>query len=263
MRTYTNLTWPDDPYRTGQHLFPRPAPRLTAFALGGVGDTSRIEPSAAAIVYLPLHRTRALAVTAQTLTFGFHAASISTRAAGPALAQLADLGLLQACRHAAVLAGDMLADDLTTLKALAPGVVLRGVTTAEQAWANRSRPARGRAAMVDCRLDLPADPSLTEASEHTRIGAGAASRALDMPSAPERATAWATVAQALANALIAARHLGRYTWDGTLDADEIMSINVWDCLPHPHADRPDAADSGDTPADHLPESQRTAHGEPG
>jgi hypothetical protein len=263
MRTYTNLTWPDDPYRTGQQLFPRPAPRLTAFALGCVGDTSRIEPSAAAIVYLPLHRTRALIVTAQTLTFGFHAASISTRAAGPALAQMADLRLLQACRHAAVLAGDMLADDLTTLRALAPNAALRGVTTAEQAWANRSRRARGRAAMVDCGLDLPTDPLLAEACQHTRISAGATSRALDMPTAPEQAAAWAAVAQALANALIAARHLGRCTWDGTLYADEIMSFSVWDCFPHPHAGRPGAADGGDTAADQLPESRRTAHGEPG
>ena len=84
-----------------------------------------------------------------------------------------------------------------------------------------------------------------------------------MPPTPERTAAWAAVAQALADALIAARHLGRYTWDGTLYADEIMSISVWDCLPHPHAGRPDAADGGDMAADQLLESQRTAHGEPG
>jgi len=31
MRTWANLTWPDDPYRTAQQLYRRPAPRLAAF----------------------------------------------------------------------------------------------------------------------------------------------------------------------------------------------------------------------------------------
>ena len=32
MHVYTNMAWPDDPYRTGQQLYRRPAPRLAAFA---------------------------------------------------------------------------------------------------------------------------------------------------------------------------------------------------------------------------------------
>ena len=31
-------------------------------------------------------------------------------------------------------------------------------------------------------------------------------------------------------ALICARHLGRYNWDGTLDIEEIMTASTWDCL---------------------------------
>ncbi len=72
MRTWTNLTWPDDPYRTGQQLYRRPVPRLAGF-------TRRVSgcpvPAAAAIVYLPLHRTQMVNVTEQTLAFGFRAAS--------------------------------------------------------------------------------------------------------------------------------------------------------------------------------------------
>jgi hypothetical protein len=52
-----------------------------------------------------LHRTRAVSVTEQTLTFGFRAASTGDPAGMPALAAVADLDLLQARRHAAVLAG--------------------------------------------------------------------------------------------------------------------------------------------------------------
>ncbi len=39
IRTYTNLVWPGDPYRTGQQLFRRPQPRLAAFSVRGVGGT--------------------------------------------------------------------------------------------------------------------------------------------------------------------------------------------------------------------------------
>ncbi|HEV2375984.1 MAG TPA: hypothetical protein VGS19_27925 [Streptosporangiaceae bacterium] len=63
MRTYTNLAWPDDPYRTGQQPYPRPTPRLAAFAMGQTTGSSLPEAQAAAVVYLPLHRPRSVAIT--------------------------------------------------------------------------------------------------------------------------------------------------------------------------------------------------------
>lgn len=116
MRTYTNMAWPADPYRTGQQLFRRPAPRLAAFATGPAVGGSRYVPAVVATVYLPLHRTRAVAVTEQTLAFGFRAASIDDEAAAPALAAVADLDLLQPRRHAAILAGRLLDRELAGLQ---------------------------------------------------------------------------------------------------------------------------------------------------
>src|SRR6266851_2414030 len=168
MEIYTNLVWPDDPYRTGQQLYRRPAPRLAAFTISQAA-ASRLVPTAAAIVYLPLHRTQVLGVTGETLAFGFHAASISREAGVPALAQVADLDLMQARRHAAILAGHMLAGDLASLRALAPDAVLRGVTAVERDWADRSAPAKGRAVMLDCGLDLPGAASPAEACAQARI----------------------------------------------------------------------------------------------
>ena len=38
------------------------------------------------------------------------------------------------------------------------------------------------------------------------------------------------VERALLMALVCARHLGRYSWDGTLDTADIMAASTWDCF---------------------------------
>ena len=112
----------------------------------------------AAIVYLPLHRTRPLTVTGQTLTFGFRAASITGEAEAGALAGLADLDLIQARRHAAVLTGCMLAGDTRRPADGSPGPRCAAWPPSRQEWAAAARAARGRAAMFDCPADLPGQP---------------------------------------------------------------------------------------------------------
>ena len=126
MQIYTNMAWPDDPYRTGQQLYPRPAPLLAAFTVESSRTRGSPMTTSAAIVYLPLHRTRPVTVTGQTLTFGFRAASITGEAEAGALAGLADLDLIQARRHAAILTGCMLPSELTGLQ-MPAGVILRGL----------------------------------------------------------------------------------------------------------------------------------------
>nr|MDQ2814824.1 hypothetical protein [Actinomycetota bacterium] len=111
MRTWTNLPWPDDPYRTGQQLYRRPAARLAAFTAWTAVAGGRAVPLTTAIVYLPLDRSRPVAVTGQTLAFGFRAVSAGDPAELPAVAAVADLDLMQARRHAAVLTGYHLAQD--------------------------------------------------------------------------------------------------------------------------------------------------------
>jgi hypothetical protein len=111
------------------------------------------------MVYLPLHRARPVAVTAETLAFGFRAAGIIRVNEIPALAAVADLDLMQARHHATALAAHAPRDDLTALQATAAGPV-RGLAAARQAWAGRCKPAWGMALMIDTARDLPGSPAL-------------------------------------------------------------------------------------------------------
>lgn len=233
MTVYTNLAWPDDPYRTGQQLYRRPMPRLAAFTAGRRGDDG---PGvvAAAMAYLPLHRTRAVRVSQATLAFGFRAATADDKAGAPALAVAADLDLMMARRHAAVLTGHFLPGDLATLQASSGRPVLRGVAGVQLDWPGRQHSAPGRAMMFDCLLDLPGDPSLDQACQHSGISLDP-----DSPVGPDQfrdgaRAAARTVQRALAIALICARYLGRYRWEGTLHTGPVLAASVWDCfLPSP------------------------------
>jgi hypothetical protein len=256
MRTYTNLAWPEDLYRTGQQLYRRPPPRLAAVTTSRIGSSSVCR--SVAIVYLPLHRTKTLTVSGQTVAFGFHAASTTGTCEATALARLAGLDLLQARRHAAVLAGHMLGEDLAALRDLAGDLVPRGIVAVERDWADRHAPACGKAAMLDCGLDLPGGASLPDACQQARISVSPQAAALDAPDTGESAVVMA-VHRALAIALVAARHLDRYTWEGTLHTHEILAAGAWDCLPLP-ADQPAAVTAAKTIAAgqashaHRPES---------
>jgi hypothetical protein len=167
MRTWTNLAWPDDPYRTGQQLYPRPSPRLAAFTTGRAAAGDPLAPAAAAVVCLPLHRTRALTVTGQTLTFGFHAGGADGTAQVPGLAAVAGLALMQARTHARLLAGHLPAADLAALQRVG-GAALRGLAAAGHEWADRGA-LPGRAAMFDCGLDLPGGPPLEQACQQAGL----------------------------------------------------------------------------------------------
>jgi hypothetical protein len=221
IRTWTNLAWPDDPYRTGQQLYRRPVPRLAAFTTAPAAAGTHPAPAAAAIVYLPLHRTRTVSVTEQTLMFGFRAVTITDPAQAASLAAVADLDLLQARRHAAVLAGYRLARDLTALRQDGDAAGLRGLAAVEREWADRG-PAAGKAATFDCGLDLPGGLTLEEACEQASLvvhpDAG-------LPGG------WQAVARALMIALVCARYQGRYQWDETLRMGQVMATTAWDCLP--------------------------------
>ena len=240
MRTWTNMTRPGDPYRTGQQLYRRPSGQLAAFAAGGgLRAGGRWRPVCCVMVYLPLHRTRPVAVTAETLAFGFSAAGITRFNEASSLTALADLDLMQARRHATALAAHAPREDLTALLATAAGPA-RGLTAARQAWAGRRKPARGLALMIDTARDLPGAPGLanvcqqaqvTLPSGHADPGAGSA-----QPGDGDLltvVTVTVTVARALAIALASARYLGYYHWDGMLDIMQVMTAHAWDCLPAP------------------------------
>jgi len=200
MQAYTNMAWPDDPYRTGQQLYPRPAPLLAAFAVGPPPARGHPAARSAAIVYLPLHRTRTVTITGQTLAFGFRAASITGEAEAGALAALADLDLIQARRHAAILTGCMLSGELAGLQ-MPAGVTLRGLTAIQAEWASRCTSARGRADMFDCLTDLPGHPSLEDACQQAHLVARSSSQIAGLD---EAAAAGLSTAMTVERALIMA-----------------------------------------------------------
>jgi hypothetical protein len=204
---------------------------LAAFTVAPPADASHPTPAATGIVYLPLHRTHTLAITEETLTFGFRAASATCAAETPLLAVVADVDLLQARRHAAVLAGHSLPADLHLLRKHTAATATRGLAAVEEGWAERHTHRRGTATMIDSAEDLPAPGDLVDASRYADIAPVAAGCSQQQPTDMELIAAQ-TVERALVIALACARHLRQYQWPATVDTRPMMLANAWDCFPH-------------------------------
>lgn len=235
IRTFTNLAWPDDPYRASQQLYRRPSPMLAAFAAVLPGNQAAAVPSATAIAYLPLHRTRSIEVTEQTLAYGFRAAAITDGRSIEELVAAADLDLLQARRHAAILAGHDLASKLHALREAAPGHSARGITAVESCWASRGTRRRGMAEMIDTAADLGGSPSPRGLdtwvdAPHPALAPSPAPVGQEDAREGELAAAAAAV-RALTIALACASHTGRYRWHGSINVAAIMAGTVWDLFP--------------------------------
>lgn len=140
------------------------------------------------------------------------------------------MDLMQTRRHATILTGCMLSRALGELQRLA-GTTLRGLSAVEEEWPGRHKPVRGRAVMFDCPFDLPGQPFLEDACQKACLTArpGYLPAGLD-EAAVARMLAALMVERALLMALVCARHLGRYSWDGTLDTADIMAASTWDCF---------------------------------
>jgi hypothetical protein len=234
MLIYTNLAWPDDPYRTGQQLYRRPCAMLAAFAVVPPGWPGVSVPTAVAVAYLLLHRTRAITVTEDTVSFGFRAASTADDGGIHEIAQVADLDLMQARRHARILAGHALAGSLHALTDAAPALTARGLAAVEAAWADRQTRARGTATMIDisdgqglhaiCRgAGIALSPAKTARGSISADPAEPAAAEMQAATAAEHA---------LAIALACARRLNRYQWETTLRTASIMAATAWDLFPH-------------------------------
>ena len=85
--------------------------------------------------------------------------------------------------------------------------------------------------MFDCPTDLPGQPFLEDACQQASLTAtpGYLPAGLD-ETAAARMLAALMVERALIMALVCARQLGRYNWDGTLDIADIMAASTWDCF---------------------------------
>jgi len=251
MRTWTNLTWPDDPYRTGQQLYRKAAGRLAAFTAWPSVIDGRPVPATTAIVYLPLYRARPVTVTGQQLAFGFRAASADCPADVAQVAAVADLDLMQARRHAVVLTGHQLGNDLAALQQAGGAAAFRGLAAVEVDWAERS-PVAGRADLFDCDLDLPGELPVGQAC----LRAGISPMRTGVTRAEDLHPVTLAVERALAFALLCARHQGRYEWAGTLDTRAVMAASAWDCLPWFPAADPARDDDAASPAPGIAPGRR-------
>jgi hypothetical protein len=65
--------------------------------------------------------------------------------------------------------------------------------------------------------------------------------------------------RALIVALVCARHLGRYTWEGTLNTGDIMTASTWDCFPQPPGEAPAAVTAAGQAERHQVALTRTRH----
>lgn len=225
MRDYTNLQWPEAPFGADQRPFGHRSDMLTAFAMDW---TTRVDagplPVAAATVYLRVRRYGiAYQVGEDSLCLGFRATVIDDSADIPALLGTLDRALTRARRHAAILAGHRLGDDLTRMAELS-AVPLRGAAGVLAAWANRAVKERGLALMLDTANEARAtgadlDMSLDPVPEPVPDCAGRAA-----------GQARCVLARCLAVGLTAAVHAGRYRWEGTFPVDDAIERAGWDLL---------------------------------
>ncbi|MEU6718364.1 hypothetical protein ABZ897_43435 [Nonomuraea sp. NPDC046802] len=238
IRQYTNLAWPDDPYGTGNRQYRRQVPLLAGFAAVWADDGDRTIPIACAVAYLRLHRTRIVSLDAGNLPFGYHAAAIDTDTGADveALCRVFDLDLLQARKHADVLAGCSFLDDLYCMDKAAITFVPRAVWAVTAAWQHRDAAARGTARMVDiANGDEAGLESLRQVCIRTNIAPGSALRGLALPSHVAKrwagrgepgAPAWLAAAateKALMVALVAGRLDDRVVWHGRADIGAALS----------------------------------------
>ncbi|MGC9665970.1 hypothetical protein ACNTMW_05365 [Planosporangium sp. 12N6] len=225
MRDYTNLQWPEAPFGADQRPFGHQRDMLTAFALDWTApsDAGRL-PVAAATVYLRVRRHGTVyTVGEESLSIGFRATVIEDPAEVPHLLVLTDRALTRARRHATILAGHRLDDDLTRMASLS-AVPLRGTAGVLAAWAHRRVKERGVALMVDTAaeardtgtdLDMSLDPVPELVPDCPACAAWVARRVL---------------ARCLATGLTAAVHAGRYRWEGTFRLGDAVDRAAWDVL---------------------------------
>ncbi|MDQ7905970.1 hypothetical protein RB614_15770 [Phytohabitans sp. ZYX-F-186] len=224
MRDYTNLQWPEAPFGAEQRPFGQHHDMLAAFAVDWTSLDAGLLPVAAATVYLRVRRHGTAAQAGeQSLSIGFRATVIEEPAEAPHLLTLTDRALTRARRHAVILAGHHLDNDLTCMGALST-TPLRGAAGVLAAWANRTVKERGVALMIDTaaearttgvELDMPLDP----VPESVPDCPGCAAR-----------LARCVLARCLAVGLTAAVHAGRYRWEGTFHVGDAIDRAAWDLL---------------------------------
>jgi hypothetical protein len=248
MHTVSNLLWPDTPFAADKRPFPHIVRLAAASAICWADDGRRAVPAAAALVYLPVRRHGVQPVDTDTLHVGYRVA-VATHDTDPAaVAELVDGHLVQARRHAAIVAAAGWPDDAAALTKLATGPT-PGITAVADAWPHRTEPAgreRGTALLVDAD---PTGAGLAALADEHRLsvpaGAGGLLPQADVQTLHDQLTdpdtppvdghdprvqtlGVAALTQAVVVALLAGRHADRLSWTAPLDVAAVVGAVAWD-----------------------------------
>jgi hypothetical protein len=225
VRDFTNLQWPEAPFGAEQRPFGKHSDMLAAFVIDWAWPFEGSPlPVAAATVYLRVRRHgTAYDISTDSLSIGFRTTVIDDRSEVPELLAVVDRALTRARRHAAIMAGHRLGDDLARVTGLS-AVPLRGAVGVGAAWMDRAVKERGVALMIDTdaeakptgvALDMACDPSPAPLPDRAGCAALVARVAL---------------ARCVAVGLVAAAHAGRYRWEGAFRVGDAVDRAAWDVL---------------------------------
>lgn len=230
VRDYTNLGWPEAPFGADQRPFGKRWDMLAGFAIGWTSIGGReTMPASVATVYLRIRRrgNAAYDVHEETLSIGFRVAVVDHEHESESLVALLDRALVRARRHAAILAGDNLGDDLDRIVERSK-LPLRGAVSVRDAWRARGVQERGVALMVDTSVEA-SEVAAEFGSQRRLLHASATRSGADGPD--PASCARETVMNALVVGLAAASHTGRYRWQGAFDVRDAVDRAGWDILP--------------------------------
>lgn len=231
MRSFTNLSAPDGPYR------PESRPRgtrehvLTAVAVDW-SYSPQLQMAVVAsvsVVHLRMRPAATLGAGRRPVSIGFHTTAVEDDSEGQDLIAHLDKVLAGARRHATVLAGHDLADDLAQVMKLTSDR-LPGVHDAYEAWIGRDVTGHGVPWMVDTchhvpdddrlELDVCLDP-LTIIQD-------------DRPGHVRAAVVGVrSLSRCVAIGLVAAVHTGQFSWDGGFLAQAAVADAAWEVFEMP------------------------------
>ncbi|MER5382330.1 hypothetical protein ABT040_18970 [Streptomyces sp. NPDC002688] len=246
----TNLGWPETPFGSVTRPVQKPARWLTGLSLlwGESGDEAVL--MGAATVFMKVHRTRSLLVSANLANFGYRVLLPDGMGQNPAIVAQLDTLLVQARREAQIIAWHNGADDLHVLQNLprAGGEPRHpGADAVAAAWRNRASRDASTARCVDTSHDLgPAglisDTAAAHGVESLDLFVGqrqqasaqefcealAAARSQDVH--PD-VLAGSVLSSALTTVLLGGKHAGRLHWEEPLSVIDVLSQVAWDAAP--------------------------------
>lgn len=250
MRESTNLGWPETPFGPVTRPVQKPGTWLTGLSLlwGEAGDEPVL--MGAATVFVKLHRTRSLPVSAPLMNFGYRVLLPGAMGETAEIVRKLDVVLVQARRKSQIIAWHNAADDLHVLCRLprAEGEPRHpGVTAIADGWKDRTTRERGTALCVDTGHDLGpsgliSDTAAAHGLEPLKSFAGgqqqASAQAACEALAEERAAAFSpdalagsVLSSALITALLGGKHTGRLHWEEPLSIFDALSEAAWEAAP--------------------------------